>query len=118
MLLLLTRKLWIYGVCFGALTVIAGLVNCIKVAANGDNFTPWDITMAGKLGSLVGFAKIDLPEFTFAGIAAIAVFIVIFALSKAQIPVRWYIRVPCAAAVFCRICHLLQHARAYRKDIP
>ena len=99
-LLLLTRKLWIYGVCFGALTVIAGLVNCIKVAANGDNFTPWDITMAGKLGSLVGFAKIDLPKFTFAGIAAIAVFIVIFALSKAQIPVRWYIRVPCAAAVF------------------
>ena len=99
-LLLFTKKLWIYGVCFGALTVIAGLINCIKAAANGDNFMPWDISMAGKLDQLVSFAKIDLPKYTFAGIAVISAFIVIFALSKAQIPVRWYIRVPGAAAIF------------------
>ena len=99
-ILLLVRKLWIYGTVFGVLTVVMGIVNCVKTAANGDNFVPWDITMIGNMDQLVGFAHFDLPKYTFPLIIIIALFCVLFALSKAEIPLKWYFRIP-GAAVIC-----------------
>ncbi len=98
-LLAICRKLWIYAVVFAVPVVLAGITNCVKTAANGDHFVPWDITMAGKLGDLVGFAKFNLPFYTLPLLLVIACFCVMFALSRAEIPVKWYIRLPAAAAI-------------------
>lgn len=98
-LLLLTRKLWIYAVSFGALSVILGIINCVKLAVNGDYFFPWDVSMAGNMGELISFARFDLPPYTWLLIPVIAIACVIYALSGAQIPVKWYFRVPGAVAL-------------------
>ncbi len=98
-LLLLCRKIWIYAVVFGSFSVIIGLINCVKYAVNGDYFFPWDISMAGNMGQLIGFARFDLPPYFWLLLPMIIIACVIYALSKTEIPVKWYIRVPSAVVI-------------------
>lgn len=104
-LLLLTRKLWIYATVFGSLSVIMGIINCVKHAVNGDYFMPWDISMAGNMGQLIGFARFDLPLYIWILLPAIAIACVIYAFSAAEIPLKWYFRVP--SAIACSIVFIV-----------
>ena len=99
-LLLLVRRLWIWATVMGAATLIIGIINCVKLAVNGDYFFPWDISMAGNMGQLIGFARFDLPPYLWLFIPAFIIACVLYALSGAEIPVRWYGRIPIATAVF------------------
>ena len=98
-LILLCRKTWIYAVVFGSVSVIVGIINCVKHAVNGDYFFPWDISMAGNMGQLISFARFDLPPYFWLLLPMIIIACVIYALSKTEIPVKWYIRVPPAIAL-------------------
>lgn len=100
-ILLLVRKLWIYATVLGSVSVIVGIINCVKLAVNGDYFFPWDISMAKNMGELVSFARFDLPPYIWAFIPMIAIACVLYALSGAEIPVKWYFRVPAALALSC-----------------
>ena len=99
-LLLLVRRLWIWATVMGSATLIIGIINCVKLAVNGDYFFPWDISMAGNMGQLIGFARFDLPPYLWLFIPAFIIACVLYALSGAEIPVRWYGRIPIATAVF------------------
>ena len=99
-LLLLARRLWIYATVMGASTLIIGIINCVKLAVNGDYFFPWDISMAKNMGQLISFARFDLPPYLWLFIPAFVIACVLYALSGTEIPVHWYCRVPLAAAVF------------------
>ncbi len=92
--LALVKKLWIYGTVFGSLTVILSVINHLKVSANGDNFMPWDISMAGNVGQLTGFVTFSFPPLMFMWISLIALFVVFYWLTDAQIPLKWYFRIP------------------------
>ena len=86
-------RLWIYTVAFGSLTVIISIINCVKHAINGDYFFPWDISMAGNMGQLVGFAKFDLPPMFWLFPAVFALFTVFYAFTDAKIKLKWYYRI-------------------------
>lgn len=98
-ILLLVRKLWIYTASIGAVSVIMGIINCIKLACNGDYFCPWDITMAGNIGQLTSFARVSLPWLIFVAIPLVVIVSFVYFLIDTDIPLRWYIRVPSAVAV-------------------
>ena len=80
-LLLLARRLWIYATVMGAATLIIGIINCVKLAVNGDYFFPWDISMAKNMGQLISFARFDLPPYLWLFIPAFVIACVLYALS-------------------------------------
>ena len=95
-LLLACRKAVIAGGILGAVSALFGYINYMKVAANGDNFFPRDIAMAGNAGDLMSFASGNVPRFFWLGVAAMVVWIIILALFNIEIPLNWKIRTPAA----------------------
>lgn len=98
-ILLLVKKLWIFAITSGGLSVILGIINCVKLGSNGDYFCPWDITMAGNLGQLTGFARFELPWLLWVMIPLVVIASFLFWLADTEIPLKWYIRVPSAILI-------------------
>ncbi len=98
-LLLICRKLWICSLSLGLVVSVVGVINCVKLAANGDNFYPWDLSMAKNAGQLIGFARFDLPPLFFVIAPLFLLFTVLYALVDADIMLKWYIRLPGACAL-------------------
>lgn len=80
------RRAWIAATVIAVLYHICGLINYIKVALNGDNFMPWDLTMAGNMGELMSFTKIRLPFWMYLMILAAAVYIFLLWFAAADLP--------------------------------
>jgi len=93
-ILLISKKVWLFAAISGTLSIILGIINCVKLAINGDYFFPWDVSMAGNMGQLIGFAKFDLPILLWPAIAFVV--LVSFALwcADIEIPLKWYYRLP------------------------
>ncbi len=108
-ILLLVRKVWIYATVFGSVTLIMGVINCLKVAVNGDNFAPWDITMVGNAGQLASFAKFNLPWLTFVWIPVAVIFCMFFWLTDAKIPLKWYYTVPSTLIIIIPVVILFNY---------
>ena len=116
-ILLLVRKVWIYATVFGSVMLIMGVINCLKVAVNGDNFAPWDITMVGNAGQLASFAKFDLPWLTFVWIPLAVVFCFLFWFTDAKIPLKWYYTVPLTLVIIIPIVILYNYPTRVEKII-
>lgn len=113
--LLITRKLWVFAVTLGSFTSIMALINCVKLAVNGDYFFPWDFTMAGNLGTLISFARFDIPWLFFIALPLLAVACVLFWFADTEIPVRWFIRLPLVAVVLVPIILLYNQPKTTEK---
>lgn len=102
LLLLLRRGAAAAGV-MGALSLICGYVNYMKVSLNGDYFHPRDISMVTQAGDLVGFMSGSVPKWFFIGAAVLAVWALYLALAGTNLPLRWTVRWPalavCAAMI-------------------
>ncbi len=116
-ILLLVRKVWIYATVFGSITLIMGVINCLKVAVNGDNFVPWDVTMLGNAGQLAGFAKFDLPWLTYVWVPCAAIFCLFFWLTDAKIPLKWYYTAPATLLIIVPLIVLYNYPNTVEKVI-
>lgn len=99
---LATRRAWIAALGVGILYYICGLINYLKVALNGDNFMPWDLTMTGKMGELMSFVNVRLPWWGYVFPLIAAVCIVYLWFAEIRLPrFRLWIRIasPVAAAL-------------------
>ena len=79
--MLICKKLWIYALTFGVLTTACGIVNFTKFAFNGGYFFPWDFTMVGNMGDLIGYVNFRFPPLFWVFLPLIIVFILFFYLA-------------------------------------
>ena len=93
-ILLLSKKLWIFCAIYGPITIIIGLINCIKLAVNGDFFFPWDMVMIKNTGELLSFASFDIPPWFWLLLFGHIVFFLVFYFAGTDIPLKWYITIP------------------------
>ena len=99
LLLLLCRRVWISAGILGLTSIICSYVNYTKVALNGDYFVPQDILMVSHAGELSQFISGDLPPLFWWICAILVVFVVFFALTDIQLPLRRFIRLPAAVLI-------------------
>lgn len=97
-LLLICRKAVIACSIAGVLTLIVAFINYMKIALNGDPFFPSDIFMASNTGQLLSFLTLDLPKWFYIAVFVMAAWITFYGIIDCEIPVRWFIRLPSAAA--------------------
>ena len=116
-ILLLVRRVWIYATVFGSVTLIMGVINCLKVGVNGDNFAPWDITMVGNAGQLAGFAKFELPWLTYVWVPAAVICCFFFWFTDAKIPLKWYYTVPATLVIIIPVVVLYNYPNRVEKII-
>jgi len=83
----------------GGLSFLFAYINYTKVAVNGDNFYPQDMMMVGSAGELASFISGGLPKLFWLGLAALAVWTVFLALTRADLPRGWFCRLSAAALV-------------------
>ena len=98
-LVLICKKLWIFALTFGVLTTACGIVNFTKLAFNGDYFFPWDFTMVGNMGDLIGYVNFRFPPLFWVFMPLIIAFILFFYLVDTGIPLKWYYCVPSGVLV-------------------
>jgi len=115
-LLLVCRKAFIATSILGIVTTLAGYINHVKVAVNGDNFFPRDIVMATNAGDLTSFVGGGyVPAFFWLAVFTIIIWSVVLGLFSIDIPVGWKIRLPVAAGIILIIVLTLSSsARAER----
>jgi len=114
-ILLLVRKLWIYAVTLGALTVIMGLVNCVKLSVNGDYFFPWDVTMMGNMSELVSFARFDIPPFFWLWLSLMILMCVYFAFVNTKINISYKIALPLIIALILPVIIFFNNPKTTEK---
>ena len=104
-LLLVCRRVWIAMLLLGLTSVICSYVNYTKVALNGDYFVPQDIVMVTHAGELSQFISGNLPPLFGCICAVLVLFVVYFALTDIQLPLRWFLRLP-AMVLICALAWL------------
>jgi phosphoglycerol transferase MdoB-like AlkP superfamily enzyme len=104
LLLLLCRKGWIAGTALGFFSLLFAFINYTKVALNGDNFMPRDISMVKSGGELISFISISMPRWFYLAAAIMVVWILMMAFFNVEVPIKWNIRVPVGLALIAFIC--------------
>ena len=94
LLLLLCRKAAIAAGIMGATSLLFAYINYVKVAANGDNFFPRDLAMAGNTGDLMTFASLNISGYFWFGLVGIILWATVFGLLNIEIPIKWRVRLP------------------------
>lgn len=74
-LTLILRRLWISGLIFGLLSLIAAYVNYTKAALNGDHLYPQDLAMVTQAKELTSFISGDTPVWFWLGVAAVLLWV-------------------------------------------
>ncbi|MFA6948437.1 MAG: sulfatase-like hydrolase/transferase [Eubacteriales bacterium] len=96
---LVTKRLWCSMLICGGLCGGFAIAEYLKFLLTGDHFYPWDLVQAGNVGLLTSYVKIGVPVLYI----LLAVFLVVLAAlafaARADIPLRWYIRLPLAALI-------------------
>lgn len=116
-ILLIVRKLWLSATLYGAFMLILSLINCIKLAVNGDYFFPWDVSMAGNLGTLVSFASFDIPPLFYLGLGLCVLFCFLFWFSDVKLPLKWYFGIPSAVAVCIAVLVFYNYPKQVEKTL-
>ncbi len=105
-LLLLLRRGTLAAGAMGAVSVIFGYINYMKITLNGDYFQPRDFSMASNLGELTQFISGDLPRWFYLGAAVMVLWTAYFALCGTNLPLRWTLRFPPLIAGVLAVCSL------------
>lgn len=95
-LLLLVKRGWIASTIFGGIMSVVAVTNYYKFSLTGDHFYPWDLVQTSNVSILVSYLKTPFPLLYVLMIAFIAALIVIVAVSRVGVPIKWYVRVPTA----------------------
>lgn len=103
-LLLLLRRGAAAAGTFGAVSLIFGYINYMKINLNGDYFQPRDFTMVNQVGELTQFISGSLPRWFYLGAAVIVLWTLWLALCGVNLPVRWTIRFPVLLAGILAVC--------------
>jgi len=99
-LLILCRKAVIACGILGTVAVLAGYINYVKMAVNGDNFFPRDMAMAGNIGELVTFTSTSVPrDFWLGGVVLMVLWLIALGMFNIEVPVTWKIRIPVGIAL-------------------
>ena len=96
-LLLLCRKAWIAGGVLGFFSLLFSFINYLKIALNGDNFYPQDITMVGDAGEIASFITVPLPLWFYIAAVFAVLWVSAYAAFNVEIPLKWKFRIPAAA---------------------
>ncbi len=98
-LLLILRKGWLASAVFTVVTILITLSNFFKFQLTGDYLYPWDIvTSIGKMGELSEFATVPLPFWDIVLYTGLIFLVAVMFFTKPEITLRFYIRLPIAAA--------------------
>lgn len=103
-LLLLLRRGAAAAGTFGAVSLIFGYINYMKVNLNGDYFQPRDFTMVNQVGELTQFISGSLPRWFYLGAVVIVLWTLWLALCGVNLPVRWTVRFPVLIAGILAVC--------------
>lgn len=95
LLLLILKKGWAASGIMCVATVMISMANYYKFAQVGDYLYPWDIIQqTGNLGELTQFLTIPFPWWGIVLYCGLTFLVLIILLSKAELPVRFLIRLP------------------------
>ena len=89
LLLLLFRRAFLAAGVMGALSLICGYVNFLKVALNGNYFVPQDVVMLTHARQLAGFISGGLPRLFYLLAAAIVLWVILLWRVGTALPRRW-----------------------------
>jgi len=98
-LLFIVKRAWIASVVFGGIFCIAAVTNYFKFTLTGDNFYPWDLAQASNVSILVSYLKTPIPKLYLFMIIFIVAVIVVIAVSRVGVPVKWFVRMPAALLI-------------------
>ena len=126
--LFVCRKGWIATAVFGGAFGAVAYVNYLKHAMTGDYFYPWDFAeQAGHIGELTRFITVPFPVLYALMILFIAVMAVIVFFSGAELPLRWFVRLPALALTLTlmfvsvstpgKVTKLLNRSALYLEDM-
>ena len=102
-LTLLLRRLWISGLIFGLLSLVAAYVNYTKAALNGDHLYPQDLAMITQARELASFVSGDTPGWFWLGAAAVLLWVGWFWLFRIALPRPFFWRWSAAALVILAV---------------
>ena len=102
-LTLILRRLWISGLIFGLLSLVAAYVNYTKAALNGDHLYPQDLAMVTQAKELTSFISGDTPGWFWLGAAAVLLWVVWFWLFRIALPRPFFWRWSAAALVILAV---------------
>lgn len=95
LLLLIFKKGFIASAILGIATIGLSVSNYYKFALTGDYIYPWDIAQnTGNMGELASFLSNPLPWWVLVLYAGIIILTILTFLTKAELPVRFLIRLP------------------------
>lgn len=95
LLWLLCKKGWVAGLIFSSAFIALSLSDYYKFALTGDYLYPWDIfNQSGNVGELLSFLSTPLPWWEWVLIAGFAVAVIFLFVSKPEMPVKAYVRIP------------------------
>lgn len=103
-LLLLLRRGAAAAGAMGAVSVIFGYINYMKITLNGDFFQPRDFSMASQVRELTQFISGDLPRWFYLGAAVMVLWVLFLALCGTNLPLRWTVRLPLLLAGVLAVC--------------
>lgn len=86
LLFLLLRRAWLAAGVMGALSLICGYVNYMKLALNGNYFVPQDIAMLAHARQLAGFISGGLPGVFWNAAAAMAAWVALLFIFGGALP--------------------------------
>lgn len=92
------RRMWVGALCGGIFFQLVAIIHFLKLALNGDPFVPWDITMAGNMGELLSFVKVDFPWWGWLMPCILILYIVLLWFCNIRLPQGiWYRVAGCVA---------------------
>ena len=102
-LTLILRRLWISGLIFGLVSLLAAYVNYTKAALNGDHLYPQDLAMVTQAKELTSFISGDTPIYFWLGAVAVLLWIGWFWLFRIALPRPFFWRWSTAALVILAV---------------
>lgn len=98
LLLLICKKGWVAGLILSLASSVIALADFYKFALTGDYLYPWDVfAQTGNVGELASFLSTPLPYWAIVLIAGFIVAVAVLIVTKPELPVKAYIRLPVLA---------------------
>ena len=93
-LVILFKRLWLSCAILGGVSFSVALTSFFKYQVRSEYFYPWDIMQAGNAGDLSEYINTVIPVEIVQIAAILCIMILIVFISRANLPIRWFIRIP------------------------
>jgi phosphoglycerol transferase MdoB-like AlkP superfamily enzyme len=100
---LIVRKAWLATGVMGALSLLCGFINYMKLMLKSDPFVPTDIALVGISKELVSYISVSIPRLFWVALLLVIAWSVGVGLLRIELPGRWFVRLPVAAVVIVGI---------------